>query len=419
LILRILTGNSQATFYLTQYKTRMVEAVLTALLAAAPLQLDDALTLADEAPDVAAANVAVQQRRASVASISALSSNPVLQLQPGLRTQDGVARAEGQVMLQQSFNLADLQGTRRQLATSDAASARAAAIERRWARRTQVARAWLDLWAANLQTSTAKHEADTANDLAARLERVARSGGVTLAEVFSAKAFAAEAQGAVLLWEGRAFDASAELGTLLGLGELAQVAGDPADVEEPSLEDAATNSALAMHPHVRLLETQHELARARELEAKAMWGTSLHLSLLGGYEAQAQWLSGVGVGLTLPVFERGQAEASAQHSLMTRLQGETSAAKRKAAIELQLVRHELEHTAEVHHLVHDEQLPAAQEALRLETKRFEQGEATLQELLLLRRQAFAASQGEVLARAELQAARVRAREFVRVLKERP
>lgn len=420
MILRILTEYSQAALGLTRYKTTMVEAVIiTALFAAAPLQLDEALTLADDAPDVAAANLAVQQRRSSVATISALSSNPLIQLQPGLRTQDGVARAEGQVTVQQSFNLADLQGIRRQLASSDAASARAGAIERRWVRRTTVARAWLSLWAAQAVTSAAKLEAEAARELAQRLERVARSGGVTLAEVASAKAFAAEAEGAVLLWEGQAFDTSAELGMLLGLGELAQVAGDPADLEAPALDEVAAPKALAMHPHVRLLETQHELARARADEAKAMWGSALHLSLLGGYEAQAQWVSSVGVGLTLPVFERGQAEASAQHSLMTRLEGETSSAKRKAAVELLVVQHELEHSFEVHQLVHDQQLPAAQEALRLESKRFAQGETTLQELLLVRRQAFAALQGEVLARAELLAARVRAREFVRVLKERP
>jgi outer membrane protein TolC len=75
------------------------------------------------------------------------------------------------------------------------------------------------------------------------------------------------------------------------------------------------------------------------------------------------------------------------------------------------VRHELEHTAETLEVVKQQQLPAAEEAATLEAKRYAQGEATLLELTLLRRQALSARIAAVVAEGRFLAARAHAREL--------
>jgi outer membrane protein TolC len=172
-------------------------------------------------------------------------------------------------------------------------------------------------------------------------------------------------------------------------------------------------------PHVRLLDAQVAASSSRALEAAAQWGTALQVSVSGAREAPSTWLAGVGLGLTLPLFERGQADAATWRTLATRLAGEREVAGRRAAVEVKLLAHELEHTAEVFAVVAGRQLPEALEAARLEGRRFEQGEATLQELLLVRRQVLTARAAALVAQAELVAARVKARELLAVLGEAP
>jgi outer membrane protein TolC len=385
--------------------------LLALTLAVAPLTLDQALARADEAADVTAADAAATERREAVSQLPALTSNPTVLLQPGLRAEAGAARPEGQLSVTQGFNVAGLAQARHDVAEHDAVQARALALERRWQRRVQVARAWLDAWAANAATRAAQEDVDHARELVTRLGRAEASGGVTKADLASARAFAAEAEAFLLAWEGRSVDAGAALAMLLGLDELA-VVGDAA----PELPSARVDDLTArVPPHVRLLDAQLAAASARALEAAAQWGTQLQVSVSGAHEAPAAWLAGVGVGLTLPLFERGQADVAVQRALATRLAGELDLARRRARIEVKLLAHELEHTREIDEVVNGQQLPQAVEAAKLEGRRFDQGETTLQELLLVRRAVLTARAAAVVARADLLAARLKARELAAVV----
>lgn len=382
--------------------------VLSLAVAAAPLSFEEALERADATPELAAAREAVGARREGLARLGPLTSNPTVSLQPGLRTEGQGPLPEAQVTVSQGFNLGGLAAARRSAAAAELEAAGHALTLSRTERRLAVARAWLDTWAAQ-QLHVATHdEVDAAKALVGKLERLVASGGVTTAELASARAFAAEAAAFHLDWEGRAVEAGARLALLLSLPDVATVTA-----AAPALSPLAVDVALAEAlPETKLRARDAEAAQQRVAEAQAHTAAQLQLSLQGGHEAPTQWFGNVGVGVTLPVFERGQREVARARAEAAQLEGLRRHATAAARVGLQLLAHELDHAAEVYAVVHGAQQPAAAEAARLETRRFEQGEATLLELLLVRRQALQATVAAIEAEVDLIDVRVRAREVL-------
>ncbi len=380
------------------------------LVIVAGLSFTEALERVDGAPDVAAGLHAADARQASVDTLPSLTSNPTITLQPGFRTNPTEPLAEGLVSLAQSFNLWGLTHARRAVASADAASARASALERRWQRRVAAARHWLDAWTAHRAHTLAQAEAEAGRALVEKLTRATEQHAMTRAELETAKAFAAEAQAAILSFEGAAFDAEAALAETLGSDELIEVEGALPDLGTPTLVAGPS-------VHERLAAAQLELTAARTAEVRAQWGPSLTATLIGAREVPSQWVGAIGLGLTLPAFERGQGELAAQEALSTRLEGERTAAARRARIERKVLEHEFEHTAEVLAVVEGRQRPAATEAARLESLRFERGETTLAEVVLVRRQALAAQVAALSAQAEVSMAKFKALEWARITKQ--
>lgn len=383
------------------------------LLSASPVspgstavRFQDALDRVDAAGDVSGAAAAAQLRRGALSKLGAFTSNPQLVAQPGVRADQGTLGPEGQLTLTQSFNLGGLAGARRAVAQDEAEVTGLQHRLLRQERRIAVAHAWLETWAAQAASETAHEEEDSARELLARLERNVASGAVTRVELATARAFAAEAAALHLEWEGRRVEAGATLATLLGLDAIALAEG-PA----PAFEDARVALEPSSLLPVKVAAAELRTEQHRGEEAKAQWATQLQLSMQGGREAPSQWFGNVGLGITLPLLERGQRERSVHDANAHRLSGEASVAERRARIALQLVQHELEHTAETLTVVKGQQLPAAEEAAALEGKRYAQGEATLLELTLLRRQALAARIAAVVAEARFLAARAHAREL--------
>jgi outer membrane protein, heavy metal efflux system len=383
------------------------------LLCLAGLSFADAVDRVDAAPDVVGANAAAQARSAAVSTLPSLTTNPTLTVQPGFRTDPTVPFPEVVATLQQSFNLAGLATQRREVGRAEVHSSRATALERRWQKRVETGRSWLEAWGAHQAVMLANEEHESAQALVQRLERaLTTQAAVTRAEVEGARAFAAEAEAFSLMQEGRAFEAEAMLAEATGAERIEEVDGEP-----PALE--AGPVVVATSVQERLLAAQLDAARAREGEARAQWGTSLTATLLGGREVPSQWVGAVGLGLTLPVFERGQAEAGAQHALSVRLEGELEAARRRTRLAARVIEHELVHTSEVFAAVDGRQRVAAMEAARLETLRFERGEATITELVVLRRQALTARVAALSARADLILARFKAREWRTMMEAAP
>lgn len=366
---------------------------------------DQALARVDSAPDVAQAAAAVGVRREAPAP-GFFSSNPQLTAQPGFRSDDGQLGPEGQLTLQQSLSLSGLGAARREVLQREVELARLDHRLQRQERRLAVSLAWLTLWAAQEASRTAHDEELVSRDLVARLSRAAERGAGTRVELAAARALAAEAASLHLEWEGRRVEAGAALSALLGQRELAEAEGPLPSVEPSDVAGPATNLAVSRAREALSAE------QARAEEVAAQWGPQLQLSLQGGREAPRQWFGNFGVGLTLPVFESGRRERSAHLAAATRLQGELAAEDARAEVRLKLARHEVEHAGETLALLETERLPASEEAAALEARRFAQGEATLFELSLLRRQALSARIATVVARARLVAARAALKELL-------
>lgn len=387
--------------------------LLPLLLVASPVtptgssvRFEEALARVDAAGDVSGAAAGAKERREGLARLGSFTSNPQLLAQPGLRTEGTAGGVEGQLTLTQSFNLGGLASARRTVARDEAEVSGLQHRALRQERRIAVAHAWLETWAAQAASATAHEEEEVARELLARLERSAATGGVTRVEVATARAFAAEAAALHLEWEGRRVESGAQLAMLLGLDAIATAEGPV-----PSFELARVELAPASMLAVKVLAGEVRSEQGRAEEVKAQWATQLQVSLQGGHDAPNQWFGNVGLGVTLPLLEQGQRERSVHAATAARLGGELSMAERRARVELELVRHELEHTAETLEVVKNLQLPAAEEAAALESKRYAQGEATLLELTLLRRQALAARIAAVVAEARFIAARAHAREL--------
>jgi cobalt-zinc-cadmium efflux system outer membrane protein len=312
--------------------------------------------------------------------------------------------------LSQQLNLGGLAGARRDALAAEVDLAAATHVAARVDRRLAVARAWLEAWAARSIHAATEAEVQAARDLADKLARLGAEGAVTSVDIANARAFAAEAAALHLAWEGREFDAEAHLALLLGLPDVRAVAPEAPHLEHPALS-RATAEAL---PELRRRRAEAEAATRRVAETRAQYATQLQLSVQGGHEAPTQWFANAGVGVTLPVFERGQRDVAMAASEAARLAGALHAEEAAARVFLQQLAHELSHAQEVFDVVAGQQLPAASEAVRLEARRFEAGEATLLELLQVRRLGLSARIAAIEAEADLLAARARAREVLSV-----
>jgi outer membrane protein TolC len=386
--------------------------LLTAILATTPLSYDEALIRADRAPEVTAAVGASTARADGLQRLGSMTYNPMLQVQPGLRTENGSTAPEGQLTLQQSLNVAGLASARRETATKELDAARWEARGRRFQLRIAVARAWLETWALTEAGHAVREEEAMAQELVIRIQKAVASDGLTRVDLASAKAFAAEARAFHLELEGQAIDAGGRLAVLLGIDDIASVEGplpELVEIEAP-VADAATS-----WPGVKRLEAEVNGERSRAQESEALYGTGLQLQLQGGHDAPSQWFANFAVGVTVPLFDIGSRDRSVHEATARLIEGELVKARAGARVELEMLRHELEHTAEVYATVQGQQLPAAVEAANLQLKRFQGGEATLQELLVVRRLAVAARVGAIRAQAALLAARAHAREVTRDL----
>lgn len=389
--------------------------LISTLLAVTPtsvgevgLRFEEALAAVDVAGDVAGLAAAAQARRDGLGRLGWLTSNPQLAVQPGLRTAGTATGPEAQVTVSQSLNLGGLGPARRAVAREEAELTALQLRALRQTRRIAVATAWLETWAAQLAAEAAHQEVGEARELVARLERSLGTAGSTRVEVATARAFAAEAAALHLEWEGRRVEAGAQLANLLGLAAIAVAKGLLpvfSDLEPTSLEGAGAFS-------VQVLAGELKAERERAAETRALWATSLQLSLLGGRDFPDQWFGGVAVGVTLPVFEHGEREQAVHLSNTRRLTGEVALAENRAKVTRQAARHELEHSAETLAVVKGQQLPAADEAAALEARLYAMGEATLLELTLLRRQALAARIAAAMAEARFASARATAHELL-------
>lgn len=358
---------------------------------AASLTFDEAIGLADEAPEITGARRAAAIKRRRREALPRLQYNPQAYLQPGLRLRP--AESEGfelQGGITQTWSVSGLHRRQRESLDLEAevfdADARYLALERRLA----AARAWIDLWAAQALLEEARREAGIAATFAATIERAQSLEAATMADVAEAGAYRSEAELMVLAAEGEIF----HLGLLLARetarpsSEPLQAAGDlPRPVLPPpgawpnALAEAEALPAVA----VRTLASQAESARAAEV--KAMYGTTLTTGLLFQHDQPGGFVGYAFVGVNVPLFNRGQRSRADLMAAAEREAGAAADAAIAARVDLAMIFHEVEHTAKVEAELRDRMVPALDAGAGARQRLFDAGHATVIEVLLARRQA--------------------------------
>lgn len=360
----------------------------TSTASAAPISFDEAIGLSVERPDVRGAERAVSEKKSLTQAIPSMTQNPQLYLQPGYRImapENHGIEVQGNVM--QSWNLAGLSSARKKAARAEQAELSAEARALALSSKLGVARAWIDLWAAERTLVVTRDEAALAADFVKLVEKSVAASAATKADSADARAYQAEARLAVIGAEGATFERGLELSQALSRGgtPLVTTGGLPAPTLPESSTWASLQKRVSTLPDVRQKELAARAERARAVEERAAKGTQLSLGIALQHDQPGGFVAFGAVGLQVPLFDRGERERSVTVARAARLEGERDKAVMDATAQLAMAMHEVEHTEEVVHAIETELLPALDEGLSTRVRIFEAGEATILEVLQARR----------------------------------
>jgi len=384
-----------------------------ALAATSPLKslsFDEAIGLSTGTPDVRGAERAVAVKHAMRGRISVMTDNPQIYVQPGFRVLPAPNQGvEIQASVTQSWNLAGLSSARKAAARVEeeelSAGARALALTQK----LEAARAWIDLWAAQCVLDVATREAALAGEFARLVEKAAQASAATKADLADARAYHAEARLGVIGAEGEVFERGLSLTRTLAAGADPMAArGDlpaPALPGRAGLHEAVKRAAAL--PSVQQKALAAEVERARGAEEKATRGTSLSLGVFVQRDSPGGFVGFGAVGLTLPVWDRGERERSVTAARASLLEGEKRREAANASADLAMGIHEVEHTQDIVDTLGSAILPALEEGLAARIRLFDAGEGTMLEVITARRTVAAARSRLERARAANAWARVK------------
>ncbi len=387
--------------------------LLLAVLCASPgVTFDEAIALADVMPRVEAARRADAVKRHGDADVSSMTLNPQLTVQPGQRFDaTGTRNPDLVVEVAQGWNLSGHSGARRDTIVIEeevlTAEARAVALFER----LQVGRVWIDAWQAGRERSVADEERDLARVLEGLVVRLSELGEATAADVEEARAYGAEARLAFIEADGRVFERGIALSRALGRSPAA-ITDVQGELPKPLLPDLSRPEVLVARidalPAVKRVALEARVARAREVEEKALRGVVAQLGLVGTRDSSTSGVIVSGVArVSAPLFDRGERERAAMLASAARGDGDVLDARLAAAAELRTAIHEVEHTDGILLELEQRLVPAALNAARLRETLMRAGEATLIETLIARRTAIVAQRRLEAARAAHAWARVR------------
>lgn len=349
------------------------------------LSFDAALGLATSTPNVTGRAQAAREKAALDQRIAAVPFNPQITVQPGWRFAPAGARQPELIAeIVQPWNLSGQSSARRRAASieEDAlrAEARVVALDARMA----AARAWIDLWAAERLIEEARREEAIAGELERLVARAAALRALTRADLAEARAYHAEARSMVLAAEGDLYLRGIALAREVGAPEAIplRTAGPPPSPPIPRAADLVTLlQQAATLPSVEVRALQTRAARAREIEDHAARGTLLQLGAAVQRDAPDGLVVSGLARVTFPFFERGERERAGMRAEAAALDGERANALLAARADLASSVHEVEHTSAMLAVIRDDLVPASREAAQTRRRIFENGGATLLEVL--------------------------------------
>lgn len=346
------------------------------------LTLEEALARARQsAPAVVAARMRIEEARARVVGASVpFAANPTVAAEAGRRSGAGSSTDYGLDVGQ------DLELPQRRRARIDAARAGVTQEEQR--AREAGGEALRDVATAFLRAVEARERAEAAGSgkhLAEEALRIAErryaAGDVAQLDVNLARTAVARADAETRIANAALAGQATQLQVLLGLPEPVTVAG--------SLRDALTPAPAARaadRPDIRVLEAEIEEAEADQRLARTLRWPDFGVRASYAKEEGDRIVLG-GVGLTLPVFQRGQEATAVAHARLARLRAQREALTRTIEAEVQgamaaqdalrAAASEYERTV----------LPLVEENEKLALESYEVGQIGLGELLLVRREA--------------------------------
>ncbi|MFL5354533.1 TolC family protein [Archangium sp.] len=350
------------------------------------LTLEEALALARQrAPALLEAAGRVAEARGPVAGASPLlHDNPTLELEAGpRRLATGEIAPNVVVGLSQPLELGGKRGSR--LDAARAGLARETARQRDTERLVlgDVAATFLRALHARERLRLARGAEEAARDFSQSTQRRFEAGDVPVVDVNVAR---------VALARARAEVASAEGAELALLGELRGLLGLPADAALALRGDLSALAAQPMElpptlperPDVTALVAELEEAKAeRRLGEGSAW-PDVNVGVRYANEGDERAILGA-LGVSLPLFARGQSARVTGEARVRRLQVALEAARRAQSVQVRAALAQYRKEREAVELLEREALPLLADNEVLARKSYEAGEMGLAEFLLVRR----------------------------------
>ncbi|MEA2463673.1 MAG: outer membrane protein heavy metal efflux system [Acidobacteriota bacterium] len=355
---------------------------------AAVLTLQEALERARQsAPEVVAARMRIDEARARAAGASLpFSSNPTVAVEAGRRSGETSSTDYGVEVGQ------ELELPRRRRARIDAAQAVVTQEEQR-AREAErealrgVATTFLRALESRERAEAAASGKRLAEEALRIAERRYAAGDVAQLDVNLARTAVARADAEVRIANATLTGRGTQLQVLLGMTEPVSAAGSLRDALTPATTDLAARAA--ERPDVRVLDAEIAEAEAEQRIARTLRWPGFGVRASYSREEGDRVVLG-GLGVTLPVLNRGQEATAVANARLARLRVQREALTRTIEAEVRgaVATHDALRAAasEYERTV----LPLIEENERLALESYEVGQIGLGDLLLVRRDALEA-----------------------------
>lgn len=349
------------------------------------LTFEDALERARQtAPAIVAARMRIEEARGRVAGASlTFPSNPAVEIEAGRRSGE-TSSAEYGIAVGQDFEL-----PRRRRARVDAAGAvvtqaeqRVREVEREVLR--DVATTFLRALEARERAEAANSGKQLADEALSIAERRYTAGDVAQLDVNLARTAVARSEAEMRIANATLSGQLIRLQVLLGIEPPVNPAGTLRDAIATGAGDLLARAA--DRPDMRILEAEIAEAEADQRLAHTLrWPD---FGLRGSYSREeGDHVVLAGVGVTLPIFNRGQEATAVANARLARLRAERDALTRTIAAEVRgaAATHDALRTAAAEY--ERTVLPLIEENETLALESYEVGQIGLGDLLLVRREA--------------------------------
>lgn len=360
------------------------------LLCALPARAQQPVTLTfaealerarSSAPSVVAGRLRIDEARARLIGASRpLSSNPLLELEAGER--EGDVPADYSVGLEQQLELPASRRARLDAVRASVLFAQQRALEIERATVREAGRSFVAGLAARERQEAAAAAVELASEALSIAERRYAAGDVAQLDVNLARTALARAAAEQRASEAELAAAKTELRILLDEPAPIELAGSLRDALSAPSDDVAIN---VTRPEMGMLEAEIAGAEADLRLGSSMRRPDFGLRLAAGREEGDRIVTG-GIGVTLPLFSRGQEEIALANARLDRLRAEQRALGRAIEAEIRgaVARRDLLRASATGYAESVIPLVEENEALALES--YEVGEIGLAELLLVRRE---------------------------------